>query len=384
MTKKCFVSGSFDLLHSGHVAFFKEASEYGHVYVAIGSDKTIEILKGKTPINNEQERLFVVKSNKYVKDAFISCGTGIIDFEEELKNLKPDIFIVNEDGNYKEKEELCKSLGIEYIVLKREPFEDLKARSSTQLKGVSSIPYRIDAAGGWLDQPFLSKIYPGNVITFPVEPIINFNERSGMASSTRKKAIELWQYDIPVRDFQKTAKILFCYDNPPGTEEISGAQDSIGIVVPGISRHYYEGKYWPTEIESTNDEKIISWLENHIYLIPLMPRFQDYDVLSKTNINSIENVKALADAAEDCWNRLIKMDLSFGESFQKSFEAQIKMFPLMINDDIKKMIDEYKNQVLGMKISGAGGGGYMILFSDKEVKNCIKIKIRRKQYYDII
>jgi galactokinase/mevalonate kinase-like predicted kinase len=37
-----------------------------------------------------------------------------------------------------------------------------------------------------------------------------------------------------------------------------------------------------------------------------------------------------------------------------------------------------------MKISGAGGGGYLILFSDKEVKNSIKIKIRRKQYYEIL
>jgi cytidyltransferase-like protein len=37
--KKVFGSGCFDLLHSGHVAFIKEAAEYGYLYVCIGSDE---------------------------------------------------------------------------------------------------------------------------------------------------------------------------------------------------------------------------------------------------------------------------------------------------------------------------------------------------------
>ncbi len=40
MAKKVLVSGFFDLLHSGHIAFFREAANYGDVYVALGSDKT--------------------------------------------------------------------------------------------------------------------------------------------------------------------------------------------------------------------------------------------------------------------------------------------------------------------------------------------------------
>ena len=39
--KKVFVSGCYDMLHSGHVAFFEEAASHGDLYVGIGSDKTI-------------------------------------------------------------------------------------------------------------------------------------------------------------------------------------------------------------------------------------------------------------------------------------------------------------------------------------------------------
>jgi cytidyltransferase-like protein len=68
--KKVFVSGCFDMLHSGHVAFFKEAASYGDLYVALGADKTVYELKGRLPINTEQERLFMVQSVAWVKEAF--------------------------------------------------------------------------------------------------------------------------------------------------------------------------------------------------------------------------------------------------------------------------------------------------------------------------
>ena len=57
MKKKVFVSGCFDMLHSGHAAFFEEAAQLGDLYVGIGSDRTIFSLKGRKSINTEQERL---------------------------------------------------------------------------------------------------------------------------------------------------------------------------------------------------------------------------------------------------------------------------------------------------------------------------------------
>jgi cytidyltransferase-like protein len=378
MPKKVFVSGCFDLLHSGHVEFFQEAAQFGDLYVALGSDKTVYDLKGRVPVNNEAERLFMVKSVACVKDAFISQGSGMLDFLEELNQIKPDYFIVNEDGNLLEKKKLCDELGIEYKILKRAPHVGLAPRSTTSLRAINTIPFRIDVAGGWLDQPFVSKYYPGPVITISLEPTVDFNDRSGMASSTRRSAIDLWGPRLPTGDSEKLAKILFCYDNPPGTKEISGSQDAIGIVFPGLNKSWYEGEYWPSHIESVQDELTLQFIEKSLNLVPLGPRASDFSVLSNTCIDR-SRAKDLSDAAEGCWDAILRRDVfQFGHYIRKGFEGQIAMFPNMMNDMVVELIEQYRSLALGWKLSGAGGGGYLILVSDRPVENAIHILIRRK------
>lgn len=220
---KVFVSGCYDLLHSGHVQFFTLAAQYGDLYVALGSDKTIQGLKGRPPVNTERERLFMVGALGCVKDAFISTGSGMLDWEKEFRELRPNVFVVADDGDRPEKRKICEELGVKYVVLPRIPHDGLPVRSTTALRQANTFPYRIDMAGGWLDQPFVSTLHHGAVITFSIEPTHEFNERSGMATSTRKKAIEMWGPRLPAGDPEKLAKQLFCYDNPPGTTEVSGA-----------------------------------------------------------------------------------------------------------------------------------------------------------------
>ena len=199
-----------------------------------------------------------------------------------------------------------------------------------------------------------------------------------MASSTRRKAIELWQTDIPHGDKEKLARMLFSYENPPGTKVISGSQDSIGIVMPGLNKLDYAGNYWPEKIISIQNEKILSWIENHLYLLTLGPRNSDYNVLDNLNLNK-QNAEALKDATEKCWESILNYDVEkFGWYFRKSFEAQIKIFPNMVYDEIFEIIERYKNLSYGWKLSGAGGGGYIIFVSDKEIPGAIQIKIRRK------
>ena len=199
-----------------------------------------------------------------------------------------------------------------------------------------------------------------------------------MSSSTRKKAIELWRTEIPLGDREKLAKILFTFENPPGTKEIAGSQDALGIVMPGLNKYFYEGDYWPTKIEANHNEDILTWLENHLYLITLGPRNSSYSVLDNTHISE-DGAKALAVAADNCWDAILNKDINaFGAAFTASFEAQIAMFPNMVYQDIFDLIDTYKGQALGWKLSGAGGGGYLILVSEKPIANAIKIKIRRK------
>ncbi|MCB2219942.1 MAG: adenylyltransferase/cytidyltransferase family protein [Bacteroidetes bacterium] len=375
--KKVFVSGCFDILHSGHVTFFEEAASYGELYVGLGSDRTIYRLKNRKTVYNEQERLYMVKSLKFVHQAWINSGSGTMDFMEEIKKLQPDILFVNEDGDADAKKDLCKQLGIEYVVSKRKPKDNLPGRSTTRLRQKSTIPYRLDLAGGWLDQPFVSKYYPGSVITISIEPTHNFNNRSGMSSSTRKKALEIWGYSLPQDDPEKLARILFSFENPPGKSEISGSQDSIGIVFPGLNRLNYNGEYWPESIESCLDDTVLNWIESHLNFLPLSPRERHYDVLADTHINTA-GAKALAGAAEDVWNSIQDMNApEFGKAFTRSFEAQVDMFPNMVNQTIRDMIERYRNKALGWKLSGAGGGGYLVLVSETPIPDSMQIKIRR-------
>jgi len=379
MQKKVLVSGCFDLLHSGHVAFLKNAATYGDLYVCIGSDKTVYGLKGRYPVITQEERKYMIESLACVKECKINKGSGLLDFLAELEQIQPDVFVVNEDGNTPNKIELCQTKNIELIVLDRVPSEGLPARSTTSLRTNSIIPFRIDLAGGWLDQPYVNKLYSGPVLTISIEPTIEFNNRSGMASSTRNKAIELWKAQLPEGDPIHLSKVLFSYENPPGTKNVAGAQDAIGIVLPCLNYHHYsEENYWPTAIKSNEDESILDWLEKHLYLIPLDPRSSNYDVLANTNITK-EGAKSLADAANDCWEAILNKDLpAFGKAFLASYHAQIAMFPNMIDATIQPIIEKYAPQCIGYKLSGAGGGGYLILVSEKAIENAIQIKIRRK------
>ena len=377
--KKVFVSGCYDMLHSGHVAFFREASQYGDLYVGLGSDATISKLKGRYTINSDKERLYMVKSIRYVTDAFINTGDGILDFVDDLKKLKPDGFVVNEDGHSPAKEELCKELGIEYIVLKRIPEAGLPPRSTTSIRGGNTckLPYRIDLAGTWIDQPMLSKMHPGWALTISIEPVIEYNERSGMSTSTRNAAKLIWPYQLPLEKPEKLAQMLFRYENKPGNEMISGAQDAIGICVPGLTRHYYSGEYWPEKIEKVYDEDILEWIEKHLYLITLWPRPDGTDLLVNTDVTK-ENIEKLASAAEKCWDAIMNKDLdAFGKEFLNSFNAQVQMFPNMVNDEINHVIEQYKDKALGWKLTGAGGGGYLVLIAKEEIPNAMKVKIRR-------
>ena len=362
MAKKVFVSGCYDLLHSGHVEFFRQASQYGDLYVGIGSDATILGYKHHKTVYSEQERLFMVKSIRYVKDAYINAGNGILDFLPTLDIVKPDILVVNSDGGNDDKRRLCEERGIEYIVLERDPHEGLKARSSTDLKKTESqIPTRLDIAGTWIDQPYVSQYAPGWAITISLEPTFEIRERCGLSTSTRNVIRRIWPYNLPNMDPETLARLVFCFENHPEREDgiISGAQDAIGICVPGLCRHWYDNHFWPEKIESCQDEKVLSWLENHLVMIPMEPRRPGCSVIEGKDITE-PKVKALAEAADNCWQAILARDLdAFARSYRASFDAQVAMFPAMIQGCVQSYIDEYRDEVLAWKLPGAGGGGYL-------------------------
>ena len=386
MPKKVFVSGCYDLLHSGHVEFFRQAAEYGDLYVGIGSDKTIEEYKHHKTVYSEQERLFMVKSIRYVKDAFINAGSGIMDFVPTVEALKPDILVVNSDGGNEDKRRFCEEHGIEYVVLERVPQAGLKARSSTDLKKTESqIPTRLDLAGTWIDQPYVSCYAPGWAITISLEPTFEVRERCGLSTSTRNMIKKIWPYQLPNMDPEMLAKLVFCFENDPERSDgiISGAQDSIGICIPGLCRHYYNNRFWPEKIETCQDEAVLSWLESHLIMIPMEPRRPGCSVVEGKDITEVK-VKALADAADRCWAAIMNKDLeAFAKAYKASFDAQVAMFPAMIQGCVQGYIDQYKDNVLAWKMPGAGGGGYLACVVEdveqfcKEHKEAIPLTIRR-------
>lgn len=378
---KVFVSGCYDLLHSGHVEFFRQASQYGDLYVGIGSDATVLKYKNHQTLYPEQERLFMVKSIRYVKDAVINQGTGVMDFIPTVEALKPDRFVVNADGASEEKRRFCEERGIEYIVLNRTPAEGLEARSSTDIKSTlangnsqfskanvhqtSGIPTRLDLAGTWIDQPYVSTFAPGWAITISLQPTFEIRERCGLSTSTRKQIQRIWPVRLPDMEPEMLAKLVFCFENDPERTDgiISGAQDAIGICIPGLCRHLYDAHYWPKQIERCEDETILHWLERHLCLIPMFPRRPDCSVIEGKQINET-NVKALTQAADECWEAIMKTDLTaFAKAYRASFKAQVTLFPAMIQPGVQDYIDLYSAlpDVLAWKMPGAGGGGYLAL-----------------------
>ena len=136
LRKKVVVTGSFDWFHSGHVRFFEETAELCDLYVVVGHDDNIKLLKGEGhPLFPQNERRYMVHSIRYVKQALISSGHGWMDAEPEIARIKPDIYAVNEDGDRPEKRAFCEEHGLEYIVLERLPKAGLPKRQSTALRG---------------------------------------------------------------------------------------------------------------------------------------------------------------------------------------------------------------------------------------------------------
>ncbi len=116
--------------------------------------------------------------------------------------------------------------------------------------------------------------HPGWAITISLEPTFEVRDRCGLSNSTRKVIQKIWPVKLPKMDPEMLARLVFCFENNPERHDgiISGAQDSIGICVPGLVRHYYDNNFWPEKIESTQDEMTLRFLEDHLVMIPMEPR----------------------------------------------------------------------------------------------------------------
>ena len=405
--KIVFCTGCYDILQSGHAVFFSQCKEFGDILVVgIGRDSVIEILKGPgRPVNPQNNRLYLVAALQDVDFTVLNgevIEEGKIDFRTILENLKPDIFIVNDDDSaISYKESLCKRLNIKMQLVSRVVPDMLQPTSTSQIIDKINFswraPLRIDFAGGWTDVPFIMDGNSGYVSNVAIKPLIelrngqyNFSgypRGSGLSTSTAVKVIELISskaYNSDSKSLPQIAEDLFQLENSELNWAI-GRQDQYSIVYGGFNCFEFNtasAKQLPIVIKR---EQLVDFRKNLLLIHSGVSRnaqsaveevYQNYKTprgkaaLLKIGLYGLDFARAL-----------YKSDFEACASIMEAnFNAQKELAASTSNEYLDKMYEYAKqNGALGGKICGAGGGGAFIFYC----KNPEDLKLKmKKQFVD--
>ena len=251
---------------------------------------------------------------------------------------------------------------------------------------IGGLPYRLQLAGGWIDQPFVSALNPeppGSMVVVSLRPTVRYMDRSGMATGTRNTARALWGDVLPERDWRALVRELYAAENA-GVAEPSGSQDMLGIVVPGISRLDYDvevdGGIFPCHVESTSEPATVAWLERVLHLIPVAPRPPGYGPLGRKHLDS-EWVRRLARSGRDCFDAIVARDVAaLGASLVECSAAWDALLPdtlahPTIAIDLRQLLAAYQAAYDGAMYSGCGGG-YLVVASESEVPGSSRVSVR--------
>ena len=372
------VAGYFDLLHSGHVRFFEEASKYGRVIVSLGSDENSLASKGKRPVCSEEERRYLVESVKFVTEAHVARTLGSLSFTEHFEEFSPDIFIINRDGHTDEKQAICERHGVKYVVLERIPVHGFQPRSSTESRNMDLIPHRLDLAGGFFDQKKLNQIMAGTTVTCNLETMA-FEDRSGMSSSTRRVIRELFGNQLPTdRSEQEIANIILAYENFD-SEYVSGATDAYGLVFSSVCKFEFHDSYRPHSINKIDDNNILDWLEKHLFLKQTHPRPEGYQVFDGREAFPESLLRQYELTAKETWGAIKTKNLEkLQQLINETRTHQQKLIPGYMSQEVLPVVQDLERSGFAVKLAGAGGAGYLIIAAKTQPVNTQKIVIRRQ------
>jgi hypothetical protein len=261
-----------------------------------------------------------------------------------------------------------------------------KSVTRSVAKFLGAIPNRLQLAGGWIDQPFVSQKNPrppGSMVVVQIEPDFRPMDRSGIASGTRAIATKIWKNKLPNRAPEILVRELYDAENR-GKKEPSGSQDMIGLVYPGINRLDYDFKIhsgvFPSHIESCNENKVARWIEKVLHLIPIEPRPDGYSPLGVKNLEP-KWILRLGESGKNCFDAIVKMDLvALGNSLNETMLCWEKILPRvvahpLIKLDLKKILRAYQNDFPGAMFSGCGGG-YLIVASKEKIPGAFQVNVR--------
>ncbi|MDE2018772.1 MAG: adenylyltransferase/cytidyltransferase family protein [Patescibacteria group bacterium] len=337
--KKVFVSGTYDILHAGHVQFFEDAKRLGgHLTVCFASDEVLKMYKGREPSLPADNKKVLIGSLSCVDKVVSSSDLHpIFDFITHLKNEKPDILAVTEDDKFKDKKkDLCAQLGIEFAVL---PKRNLATPVSTtrilqHLAGKERVPLRVDFAGGWLDVPRFAR--PGSfIVNCAISPLVSSDS---------------WPYELSGGLGGSAAHALLAIKNGVSSELNLGVgwQDPAVIEETGLCV-WRSGKKPVLDFKMNPDillggRMLIFYTGKGHYTPDLAKLKRDFDLICRAG-------KTARDA-------VIKSDLSLlARAISMSYRAQL-------GEGMEKLPDF--EHCLAKKYLGGGHGGYALyLFADK-------------------
>jgi len=252
---------------------------------------------------------------------------------------------------------------------------------------VGDLPYRLQLAGGWIDQPFVSSCNPeppGSMVVVSLEPVVRYMDRCGMATGTRIVARALWGDALPTgRTPGSLVRELYAAENA-NRDEPSGSQDMCGLVYPGVSRLDYDvkvdGGWFPATVTSTTDPQVVAWLERVIHLVPVMQRPPGYAPLGIKHLDPAW-IARLSASGRACYDAIGAMDIAaLGASLNECSLAWDAILPQVfvhptINVDLRALLAAYAAEYPGAMMSGCGGG-YVIVASETPPPGSSRVVVR--------
>ena len=251
---------------------------------------------------------------------------------------------------------------------------------------IGDFPYRLQLAGGWIDQPFVSALNPtppGSMVVGSLNPTFRLIDRAGMATGSRKIALQLWKGRLPDADPAALVEKLYVEENR-GKAEPSGTQDMIGLIYPGVCRLDYQAGYrggiFPQHIESNNDARVARWLERVIHLLPVMPRPEGYNPLGIKNLDPAF-IRRLGQSGHDCFDAIVGRNVAaLGASLNETMTCWEALLPHTVRHptisvDLMALLRCYQAKYPGAMYSGCGGG-YLTVVSERAVPGSFRVSIR--------
>jgi glycerol-3-phosphate cytidylyltransferase len=92
--------GTFDVFHVGHVNILKRAAQFGdELIVGVSSDALNHSKKGRYPIYNQNDRIAIIESLKFVNQVFLEESLELkLGY---IKQFKADILVMGDDWDGK-------------------------------------------------------------------------------------------------------------------------------------------------------------------------------------------------------------------------------------------------------------------------------------------